>query len=893
MIRRRARSSSAGREVARRPWPRPVLVALLAVCLGLGAAVAAPASLPMAGATDAAEDASALTVAWSGDNPPEVQGFQPQRDPDPEGYWAKSGHWSDFKDVKVAVSKTRGLRDEVVTVRMTGLPQTDLATTSNFYQLMQCWGDDPNAADFAKNCQFGALGEGGAYFQVLRHGVTFTRGAVSSQQPGQGPARIPFPFRASTGDESKPFTFTGPTGVVTDKDGLETFFSAQSTNERPYVPVDANGVAVTTFEVKSARTQPYLGCGGEAPGAERCWLVVVPRGIHSGAWPEDRDTGFPCQARSGGVTDIQEPFGQKMGMQSGSPVNPDCNYFLNRVVVPLDFVPTSGGCLAGRTERRVLGSEFMSDAFASWQRAVCQREGGAIYSMNTVASDQVRGQLLTGEAALATMIDPIAEGRIGSASAEQLGAAALRYAPLTNTALVLGMNVRNDRQQITELKLTPRLIAKLLTQSYSRGIPWAGLHFMPELVPSARDRGAAKCIDADPEWLALGNPPGRTKNHCFGTSALVTMGPHGDDSTAALWRYLQADADAAAFLAGEPDPWGMSINPYYLPAGHDRAMGGGLAIRLAKDRLDRHLRADQTLAPMNTAATSESARIDSTAFMPFVGDHRAVASRIFSGSNGGRTAWNSNAHMWVADPPPVPGAPAFVIGPTSAAEARHYQLTTAALPAPLDQLTTRDTVQDARTFVAPDDRALRAAAATAVNDATTGFSTIDQSKLVPEAYPLTLVVNAAADLNSAALDGRARTDYAELVRFAALEGQTPGEGYGQLPDGFVPLTAEQRELAGRFASELATPKTGVQPPAPPAPPTRAGGGTPAPTPPAATPTAASPQQPATQSGVRALDVAETHTPEAAAQTALGLTLLAGIGGAAAAPFLLRRRGMGA
>ncbi|MFK9943426.1 hypothetical protein ACJENI_24805, partial [Escherichia coli] len=27
---------------------------------------------------------------------------------------------------------------------------------SNYLQLMQCWGDDPLAADFAETCQFGA-----------------------------------------------------------------------------------------------------------------------------------------------------------------------------------------------------------------------------------------------------------------------------------------------------------------------------------------------------------------------------------------------------------------------------------------------------------------------------------------------------------------------------------------------------------------------------------------------------------------------------------------------------------------------------------------------------------------------------------------------------------------
>ncbi|MBV8161306.1 MAG: hypothetical protein JO265_10320, partial [Acidimicrobiia bacterium] len=32
-------------------------------------------------------------------------------------------------------------------------------------------------------------------------------------------------------------------------------------------------------------------------------------------------------------------------------------------------------------------------------------------------------------------------------------------------------------------------------------------------------------------------------------------------------------------------------------------------------------------------------------------------------------------------------------------------------------------------------------------------------------------------------------DYAQVLRFAAIDGQSPGDGNGQLPDGYLPLTA--------------------------------------------------------------------------------------------------------
>jgi hypothetical protein len=50
-----------------------------------------------------------------------------------------------------------------------------------------------------------------------------------------------------------------------------------------------------------------------------------------------------------------------------------------------------------------------------------------------------------------------------------------------------------------------------------------------------------------------------------------------------------------------------------------------------------------------------------------------------------------------------------------------------------------------------------------------------------------MVVYAAVPTSG--LDVADATDYATLVRFAATAGQTPGSGVGQLPPGYLPLTA--------------------------------------------------------------------------------------------------------
>ena len=113
--------------------------AALAIALS-GVMLAAPAQAigdppqqaqPAEGTADATSpggaaptDGSSMTVKWAGGNPEEIQRVQVARDGDPEGFWAKSGHWGDFKDLEVTVSKTAGLADEVITVSASGMART-------------------------------------------------------------------------------------------------------------------------------------------------------------------------------------------------------------------------------------------------------------------------------------------------------------------------------------------------------------------------------------------------------------------------------------------------------------------------------------------------------------------------------------------------------------------------------------------------------------------------------------------------------------------------------------------------------------------------------------------------------------------------------------------------
>jgi len=137
-------------------------------------------------------------------------------------------------------------------------------------------------------------------------------------------------------------------------------------------------------------------------------------------------------------------------------------------------------------------------------------------------------------------------------------------------------------------------------------------------------------------------------------------------------------------------------------------------------------------------------------------------------------------------------------------------------------------------FVAPTDGSLRAAAAVLRPDAASRTWSLPYASLLSDssnqgAYPGAMLVYAAVPTT-----GVAKSDavaYADWIRFAATTGQQPGTGVGQLPDGYLPLTAAnglgaQAEYSVRAADAIAA-QDGTTPPlkAP------AGtGGTPSPTP---------------------------------------------------------------
>jgi hypothetical protein len=871
------------------------LVLAVASAAGL-AGLSAPAPAQAAGGD------SAVTVAWAGGNADALQQYQPERD-------TASVHYGDFKDVTVTVPRTTDLVDEALTVTVSGMPGATQALHdggvlrtfgASFVQAMQCWGD-PADPLFYENCQWGAFGPPGAGNAAPD---VPTYGALRGGENGKS-----LPFRAVTGKEYSSL-LVGDTGEATE---MLQAFRAQTTNERT-ATVDSTGTARFSFEVQSAASQPYLGCGDEKSATgTRCWLVIVPRGLHNST-PVAATPASPSTPEVPGCTTLPAAPDAATGgvRQDNSPINPRCEFWANRILVPLDFRPTGSVCAAGATERRVVGTEGMSGAFASWQSALCGATGTA-YSFTTSADAVARQQLLTGQAQMAITSEPLtADSLPPGADPVQLAETDVVYAPVAVSGVTISFLAVQRGQVQSTMRLSPRLIAKLLTQSYPTESGLYTYSVDPVTGPWSSGRGTPLRLNNDPEFQAL-NEGSTFRNG----GSIVLTGPNESDAIALLWAYVQADAAARAFLAGEPDNVlpgdegnsGMTINPYYLPQGDADARvpefvegtyrtGTGVdvpALLPAKDAAGAVLwrgvgltgddgsplclcdgdvasfpKADETLMPQLLQGINQTERYDSLQMRPYATTAEGSARLLFRADTGAKTQWDPSKSNG-------PGLPTggyvgggqmvatnmFLTAYTDTPSAARYLLPTAELQVP-----------DQRgVFVAADEAGMTAAVGAQSATAVAGVMTTDPATLPTQAYPLTSVLYAAVNLGAA--DEAAREQYADLIEYAVTDGQTPGHSIGQLPEGYLPLSDAQREQAlAAVAAIRAYVPAGAD-----------GGDAPTAEQPAGADVAA-------QTGY-AQDTAATPTATQQSipgtSAVLGGTLLAGLAGAVAGPFLLRRR----
>ncbi len=668
---------------------------------------------------------------------------------------------SPFPNLAVTVSQTTNLISQGVTVSWTGAkhstPPNQANGGENFVQIAECWGDDPTNANRPDRttCQYGAFNTPGATRDAFVGDDTSI--APQDQQytsPSTGfanPTYTSIPFHAVTGETVA--------SVVNNKKvegvnvNVNEFFNPNSSNEVPWAGSGTNGAGSVKFEIQTALQANGLGCGdpvtnGSTTTPQACWLVVIPRGTADG--------GDSHITQSGLRWDV----------------------FKHSVAFRLTFKPLGITCALGAAERQVRGSELVAGAVASWQPVLCNSQGGAIYTMsNSADSDAAFAANGSDPAPLALTSRPLSTGDPDN----------LTYAPIAIGGLAVAFAVDHSPTaadttpadqldkaglSFTSMKLTPRLIAKLLTASYQDSIPTFANH--SELKNNPRNL----LLDPDFQKVNEDNPDWKYQAIVAPSVADLLVPQGRSDAAWQLWRYVLSDPSAVAFLAGKGDGYGMIVNPN--SSTNPKINPTGEALPLPQDNFPK---AD----PITQPASAAGGEVNLVTWRPYTNDFDQAAYFTLRGDGLTLGLWDPTTA-----PPKygksVRNLPGYqrVLSLTDTSSASKYQVVTAQLE------------NAAGTFVAPTTASLSAAAA-AMTPVASQKHVLEYNaagaaaKAAKGAYPLAMPIYAAT--NPAQNDAKTRADYAAFIRYAATTGQQPGIDPGQLPPGYAPIPAAWKTQA--------------------------------------------------------------------------------------------------
>lgn len=668
-----------------------------------------------------------------------------------------------YANLEVTAHQTRNLVNQVVRVSWKGAAPTvsDTAYAANYLQIMQCWGDGSGGPD-PEQCQFGgssALGAGagsqaaGAYTNTRQLSYGGLKDPAQQLPPATGTGISYAPFRPATGD------------VITEGNWNE-FYDVNTTNEVPYARTGPDGTGEVYFEAQTGLEAPGLGCGEVPAGSSgatagrTCWLVVVPRG----------------ESEVDGTAYTAGPS----GMLESSPLS--ASNWRHRLVIPLSFEPMGSFCPIGAAERSTLGNEMVFEAVTRWQPALCRSASKTIYSYATVTDVTARATLVSDTPGLVFLGRP--------ATADQVPADRRPlYAPVALSGLTIGFFIESqagfdapaevrarDGARLTSLDLTPRLVAKLLTESYPDG----NSRF------AKSTEGNPFNLARDPEFVKY-NPGYEDLD--FGGGLGDALVPEAlSDAAWELWNWVGHDPAAREFLSGTPDNGGrygdpafsgMKVNPNYR--------------NMALPRQE-FPKSDPFCQQFDDHPDDPLCIQDKH---PYASNLHEAARAAARGNTLARTNWDYTAiPPAYKKNPPQPAGKRAVLALTDTATAARYGLVTARLQ------------NTAGRFVAPDTRGLLAGQAAMKPSGVAGVDGPDPAAKSRDAYPLTLLTYAATVPEK--LTREEGRDYAALLRYAAGDGQRPGVSPGTLPEGYAPLPAEVRARTREAADAVAT-RAGTSP----------------------------------------------------------------------------------
>jgi hypothetical protein len=748
--------------------------------------------------TGAGSTNSALTAAWTqglldNTNKPIAAANTDRSSASPTS--PLSFMYADFKNLQVTVSQTQDITHQGVTVTWKGAEPTidnGGGVGANFLQIMECYGD-ASTGPSPQACEYGAaglLGPKAANTTIgTREGDLCTAGAVPSTtsppgslngdlpvegcdpaEPVQG-ANPPDLAPGDSQDYSIPFVpVNDPSSPAYGNIATSQYFDEFTTNEVQAAVTGADGTGQLQFETLTGTEAPGLGCGElESNGQTRnCWLVIVPRGQYE-------PNGYKINPTGAGAN----------GLLWSSPLS--ASNWAMRIQIHLGYAPIGTFCPIGTQEIQTVGTQIVARAVQSWQLALNKAaKCNTVYGYSAVPESTSTQQLaLPGSpAGLAFTTIPIgSEAARSGGSGGTVSLPPILYAPVAVSAVGFGFNINEATGYIsTPVKLTPELLAKGLTQVYRTDLP----DYYPTgfgFPGPAWSVSNPVNISEDPQFQKL-NPEVPPTAPDSSLAPLLTEDHSAPNQQ--IWQWIQADPAASAWLnQGTNDATNsVTANPDYTAL----KLGTAPAI----DSFPRAYTGVLDLGQSDTQPPKEETR-SSLDLLPYVGSYDQAASSTLTADNPTTGTWDDTAIApdgtvgWWDKNGAEPIGHILIWGISDTADLAAYGLVDAQLCA-----------DSGTSCIGPSTASLTTALSSAKPDSA-GLLEVDPANPGSGGYPLVQVTYAAVDTTRPAGD---LTDYADLIAYAAGAGQTPGVAPGDLPPGYLPLTASLKAQALTVVAKL-------------------------------------------------------------------------------------------
>ncbi|MYV98805.1 hypothetical protein [Streptomyces sp. SID3343] len=485
------------------------------------------------------------------------------------------------------------------------------------------------------------------------------------------------------------------------------------------LPTAADGSGQAWISIRPSLRLPTLGCSDQ----QACSVMVFVLGDSNSTI--DHFKPVTTQVGTGlGPTDLDLKLSKDVGYA---------------VATPLHFAPAADSCPGmEHPELSVNGTGEFNQAGASWVVGMCTAKTRLVNAtVSSGSGPSGRETFLSGGSDIGITQQPIG-GPLDAARPVPLPAVRDKnktvYAPVTNGALVVAFNVDEigTRLPITEMKLTPRLVAKLITGAYA--IDSTGV-------------GSILSIWADPEFIALnGNKLPNT-----GIDRTPILRGVQDDTIWALTAWLAADPATAEWLSGKPDE-----NKIVCPA-EWRTNVVNYPFAVYTNQVPR-------LADINVPQSV----------------YEDIATRLGNSQSTNRF--------------PEPGVGMKEGGPDGYGS--HNVMTITTLEAATRMGTPVAKIRNAAgNFADPTDPATIRAGLAAAKPGPDGVTlTNDYKSTSPNAYPLTVTDVAMASTDKLTAERADKID--TFLQYAAEPGQAQVGGrhtVGGLPPGYIPLSDAQKQ----------------------------------------------------------------------------------------------------